>query len=114
MLAVHFDSKNVVLADVPKPTNGSDEVLVRVRGCGICGSDLTILDSGFPIAGIPGHEIAGELEDGTAVAIEPIHPCGACVPCTDGDYQVCRNGAEMIYGISRDGGELISRKPWRW
>lgn len=104
MLAVRFDSKNVLLGDAPKPTITGDEVLVRVRGCGICGSDLTILDSEFPIAGIPGHEIAGELEDGTPVAIEPIHPCGSCAPCEAGDYQVCRTGAESIYGISRNGG----------
>ncbi len=69
MLAVRFDSKKVIVGEVPEPK--SSDVLVRVRGCGICGSDLTILDSGFQIAGIPGHEISGELEDGTPVAIEP-------------------------------------------
>ena len=84
MLAVRFSDKKVLLDDAPEPTG--DHVLVRVRACGICGSDLTILDSGFSIAGIPGHEIAGELEDGTAVAIEPIEPCGGCSPCIDGDY----------------------------
>ena len=83
MLAVRFDSKKVTVGEVPEP-KGSD-VLVRVRGCGICGSDLTILDSGFPIAGIPGHEISGELEDGTPVAIEPIHACGSCQYCQAGD-----------------------------
>lgn len=102
MLAVRFDDRQVVLDEVPKPTG--EGVLVRVRGCGICGSDLTILDSSFPIAGIPGHEISGELEDGTAVAIEPLAPCGACAPCIDGDYQVCRDAPDMIVGIGRDGG----------
>ncbi len=102
MLAVRFDQKQVVLQDCATP--GGDDVLVRVRACGICGSDLTILDSGFPIRGIPGHEIAGELEDGTAVAIEPIHPCGTCNLCIEGDYQVCIEGSQTIYGIWRDGG----------
>jgi 2-desacetyl-2-hydroxyethyl bacteriochlorophyllide A dehydrogenase len=102
MLAVRFDSKKVVVDEMPVPT-GSD-VLVRVRACGICGSDLTILDSGFPIQGIPGHEIAGELEDGTPVAIEPIDPCGQCRYCDDGDYQVCVTGASTIYGVGRNGG----------
>ena len=78
MLAVRFDAHKVVLDDAEKPEGNG--VLVRVRACGICGSDLTILDSGFPIGGIPGHEISGELEDGTAVAIEPIDPCGSCAP----------------------------------
>lgn len=102
MLAVKFDAKQVKLEEVPEPSG--DDVLVRVRACGICGSDLTILDSGFPIAGTPGHEIAGELEDGTPVAIEPFDPCGACRYCLDGDHQVCVKGVPMIYGIGRDGG----------
>ncbi len=102
MLAVRFDSKKVIVGEVPE-SKGSD-VLIRVRACGICGSDLTILDSGFPIAGIPGHEISGELEDGTPVAIEPIHPCGSCRYCQDGDYQICKDGNDTIYGIGRDGG----------
>jgi threonine dehydrogenase-like Zn-dependent dehydrogenase len=75
-----------------------------VRGCGICGSDLAMLDGGFPLAGIPGHEIAGELADGTAVAIEPVAPCGDCEFCRTGDYQVCRSGVEVIYGVGRHGG----------
>ncbi len=102
MLAVTFDSKNVVLDERPEP-RGSD-VLIRVRACGICGSDLTVLDSGFPIRGIPGHEIAGELPDGTPVAIEPLDPCGRCRHCIGGDYQVCPNRPEMVIGIGRDGG----------
>jgi threonine dehydrogenase-like Zn-dependent dehydrogenase len=102
MLAVRFDSGKVVLDDVPSP-NGAG-VLVNIRACGICGSDVTILDSGFPIYGIPGHEMAGELEDGTPVAIEPIDPCGSCRYCLGGEHQVCVSGTEMIYGIGRDGG----------
>jgi threonine dehydrogenase-like Zn-dependent dehydrogenase len=63
-----------------------------------------MLDSGFPISGTPGHEIAGELEDGTPVAIEPFDPCGTCRYCLDGDHQVCVRGVPMIYGVGRDGG----------
>ena len=73
MLAVRFESGKVVLTDVPPPEG--DGVRVRVRACGICGSDLSMLDGGFEIAGTPGHEIAGELADGTPVAIEPIDAC---------------------------------------
>ncbi|MAG33940.1 MAG: alcohol dehydrogenase [Deltaproteobacteria bacterium] len=102
MLAVRFESKKVVVDEVAPPA-GSD-VLVRVRACGICGSDVTVLDSGFPIFGIPGHEISGELPDGTPVAIEPIAPCGSCRYCVTGDTQVCEVGNEMIFGIGRDGG----------
>ena len=108
MLAVRFEEGKVVLREVARPEG--DGVRVKVRACGICGSDVTILDSGFPITGTPGHEIAGELEDGTPVAIEPLAACGACDYCLAGDTQVCTEGNAMIYGIGRDGGmaeELI-------
>ncbi len=102
MLAVRFDGKRVVVGERPAPSGSG--VLVRVRGCGICGSDLAILDSGFPVSGTPGHEIAGELADGTPVAIEPIAPCGCCRYCRTGDYQVCVHGVSMVYGVGKDGG----------
>jgi len=102
MRAVHFEGGAVKVVDAPPPSG--EGVRVRIRGCGICGSDLAILDSGFPVAGIPGHELAGELEDGSAVAIEPLAPCGRCEFCVRGDYQVCRVGVPMIVGIGRDGG----------
>lgn len=102
MLAVRFNSKRVVVHERPAPKGSG--VLVRVRGCGICGSDLAILDSGFPVSGTPGHEISGELPDGTPVAIEPIAPCGSCRYCQTGDYQVCVHGVAMVYGVGKDGG----------
>ena len=102
MLAVKFDSKKVVLDEVPAPTGSG--VRVKIRACGICGSDVTMLDSGFEIFGIPGHEIAGELEDGTPVAIEPADSCGRCRYCLSGDQQVCTAGIEIIYGVGRNGG----------
>jgi threonine dehydrogenase-like Zn-dependent dehydrogenase len=92
----------VRVIDVEPPRG--EGVRVEVSACGICGSDLAMLDAGFPIAGIPGHEIAGTLADGTAVAIEPVAPCGACEYCRTGDYQVCRAGVEIIYGVGRNGG----------
>jgi threonine dehydrogenase-like Zn-dependent dehydrogenase len=102
MIAVQFQEGEVVVGDVPAP--GGDDVRVRVRACGICGSDIAMLDAGFPMAGIPGHEIAGELDDGTPVAIEPLAPCGGCRFCREGNYQVCVSGTEMIYGVGRNGG----------
>jgi threonine dehydrogenase-like Zn-dependent dehydrogenase len=102
MRAVRFEAGSVRVVDVPRPAAGG--VRVRIRSSGICGSDLAILASGFPLAGIPGHELAGLLDDGTPVAIEPVAPCGACEFCARGDYQVCRSGNAMIVGIGRDGG----------
>jgi len=102
MLALRFDARRVVVEDRAAPRG--EGVRVRVRACGICGSDLAMLDSGFPLSGTPGHEIAGELPDGTPVAIEPITPCGVCRYCQSGDYQVCVHGVSMIYGVGKDGG----------
>jgi threonine dehydrogenase-like Zn-dependent dehydrogenase len=100
--AVRYENGAVRVVDAEAPRGAG--VRVRVSACGICGSDLAMLDGGFPIAGIPGHEIAGTLADGTAVAIEPVAPCGVCELCRTGDYQVCRAGTEAIYGVGRDGG----------
>jgi threonine dehydrogenase-like Zn-dependent dehydrogenase len=100
--AVNYENSAVRVVDAEAPRG--EGVRVRVSACGICGSDLAMLDAGFAIAGIPGHEIAGTLADGAAVAIEPVAPCGACEFCATGDYQVCRAGTEIIYGVGRHGG----------
>ncbi len=102
MRAVRFVEGRVVVDDVPPPSG--EGVLVNVRACGICGSDTTMLDAGYPIAGIPGHEVSGELEDGTPVAIEPLEPCGACGDCLSGNHQVCPSAISTIVGVGRDGG----------
>ncbi len=102
MKAVKYLDGAVQVVDVPKPEGAG--VRVRIRSAGICGSDLAMLDSGFEMAGIPGHEMAGVLADGTPVAIEPVAPCGVCEFCRIGDYQVCRSGVERIFGVGRNGG----------
>ena len=101
MRAVRCDRGEVRVVDAPPPSG--EGVRVRVRSCGICGSDLHMLDAGFPLPSIPGHEIAGEV-DGVPVAIEPLAPCEACEFCAAGDYQLCRVGPSMVYGVGRDGG----------
>jgi len=102
MKAVNYIDGKVAVLDVPSPSGPG--IRVRITSAGICGSDLAILDSGFAISGIPGHEMAGCLADGTPVAIEPVAPCGTCEFCLSGNYQVCRSGVEMIYGVGRNGG----------
>lgn len=102
MKAVNYIGGQVEVHDVPSPVGPG--VRIRITSAGICGSDLAMLGSGFEIAGIPGHEIAGRLADGTPVAIEPIAPCGVCEFCKAGDYQVCRAGVDAIFGVGRNGG----------
>src|SRR5881628_3463245 len=90
----------LVVEDVPRPTPAPGEVVVRVRNCGICGSDLHWYHDQMMIPSVcPGHEIAGEvaevgagvtaLRPGDPVALEGIASCGGCRYCLAGDYQRC-------------------------
>lgn len=95
---------SAVLASVPDPTPGPTDVIVRVRGCGICGTDLHLVsgDLGtdrFPL--IPGHEPWGEVVDcgpevtnvrvGQLVAVDPSLHCGQCAPCRRGQGNMCEH-----------------------
>ena len=92
----------VTVCDVVRPP--AEGVRVAIRSAGICGSDLHLLTSDFPLPFVLGHEIAGELSDGTAVAIEPLVPCAHCDRCRLGEYNLCRSGMSMLIGVGRDGG----------
>jgi threonine dehydrogenase-like Zn-dependent dehydrogenase len=102
MKAVRCCDKHVQLVDVPAPTG--EGVKVKVRSAGICSSDLHMINAGFELPVTLGHEVAGELSDGRAVALEPIAPCGHCDMCVQGDYYLCRLGHAMNHGVGQDGG----------
>jgi threonine dehydrogenase-like Zn-dependent dehydrogenase len=104
---------NVVLDDIERPTPEVGEVVVRVRNCGICGSDLHWYHDQMMIPSVcPGHEIAGEVADvgagvtslraGDAVALEGIASCGRCRYCATGEYQRCPR--VRVVGITIPGG----------
>ncbi|MFP8873176.1 MAG: alcohol dehydrogenase catalytic domain-containing protein [Myxococcota bacterium] len=102
MRAVRCSNGRVDLVDVPRPEG--EGIRLRTRSAGICGSDLHMVSGPFAPAHTLGHEIAGVLPDGRAVAIEPLAACGHCDACTTGDYQLCREGLSTVLGIGRDGG----------
>ena len=102
MKAVRCCDKHVQVVDVARPSG--DGVRVKVHSAGICSSDLHMIDAGFELSATLGHEVAGTLADGRAVALEPIAPCGHCDMCVQGDYYLCRLGAGMIHGVARDRG----------
>jgi threonine dehydrogenase-like Zn-dependent dehydrogenase len=91
-----------VAAVVNVPPSEGDGVRVRVASVGICGSDLHLEMWNLPST--LGHEMAGFLPDGTAVAVEPMAPCGSCPECQSGAYNLCRLGPSMLIGTGRDGG----------
>ncbi len=93
--------ENIDVHGMDMPTPAADEVLVRVRACGICGSDLHFYHGVFPANPniSPGHEFAGEVvelgervagfEPGQRVIVEPIRRCGECAFCRTGRYHLC-------------------------
>jgi 2-desacetyl-2-hydroxyethyl bacteriochlorophyllide A dehydrogenase len=102
MRAVRSAEGRVDVVDLP--VSEGEGVSVRIRSAGICGSDLHMLDIGMPLPFTLGHEMAGELADGTLVAVEPLASCGHCDLCEDDDYNLCREGMSTIMGVGRDGG----------
>ena len=102
MKAVRCCDKQVQVVDIPAPSG--EGVRVKVASAGICSSDLHMIDAGFPLLATLGHEVAGTLSDGRAVALEPIAPCGHCDMCVQGDYHLCRLGPGMVHGVALDGG----------
>lgn len=110
--------------DVPTPSPTPGRALVRVRACGICGSDIArVFTTGtyhFPT--IPGHEFAGEVaavaegDDsswiGRRVGVFPLIPCRECDSCRSGRYEMCRHYDYL--GSRSDGGfaEYVSVPLW--
>jgi len=110
MRAIVFDEPGSMrVADVPDPLPGVGEVIVKVDYCGICGTDLHILDGEFPPTPYPitpGHEFAGQvvacgpgirhdLAEGDRVAVDPSLYCGWCRRCRAGHDNLCENWAAI-------------------
>jgi L-iditol 2-dehydrogenase len=105
------DYKVFALRDVPKPEPGPGEVLVRVRACAVCGSDVHGIDGSTgrrrpPV--IMGHEAAGEIAElgagvdayrvGERVTFDSTVYCGECDACRTGDVNLCKN--RRVLGVS--------------
>ena len=98
--------------ELPDPQPGAGEVVVRVSGCGICGSDLHLAAEMATAGTVLGHEIAGEVVAlgadvstarlGDAVAVRPFVGCGTCKYCRAGRQDHCAS-FELI-GMQRPGG----------
>ncbi|MGB9222547.1 zinc-binding dehydrogenase [Mycobacterium sp.] len=98
----YADTKKVVLEDVPIPEPGPGEVLVKVAFCGICHSDLSLINGTFP-AQTPvvtqGHEASGTIAklgpdvsgwaEGDRVVVAAGRPCQKCPNCRRGDVVNC-------------------------
>jgi 2-desacetyl-2-hydroxyethyl bacteriochlorophyllide A dehydrogenase len=97
------------VADVPDPVPGPGQVVVKVECCGICGTDLHIVDGEFPPTPYPitpGHEFAGTVVAsaadpsygvpvGARVGVDPSLYCGHCRRCRSGRDNLCENWAAI-------------------
>jgi propanol-preferring alcohol dehydrogenase len=95
-------SAPLTLVDLPEPTLQPDEVLVEVSACGVCRTDLHVVEGDLPIRSsptIPGHQVvgrvvAGPLPRGQRVGVAWLHrTCGVCRFCTSGRENLCERAA---------------------
>jgi propanol-preferring alcohol dehydrogenase len=118
MQAMQLTQPRIPLAFVsfPDPTPGAGEVRVRVAACGVCRTDLHVVDGELPhprLPLIPGHEIVGRIDAigdavdnlriGTRVGIPWLgYTCGVCPYCRRGQENLC--DTPLFTGYTRDGG----------
>jgi threonine dehydrogenase-like Zn-dependent dehydrogenase len=118
-----------VVDDWPEPPDAPDAVVVAVRGIGVCGSDLAVVQGKRSVPALPwilGHEAFGAIvavgrdvsdhKVGERVVIEPNYPCLRCEQCRAGSTSGCRE--RRVAGISEPGllAERVSvpaRFAWR-
>ena len=109
---VYAGPKRAEVRDVPQPAAKAGSLLLDVRWCGVCGSDMGIWLGTHPRAKAPlifGHEFLGiaaedgvKIKKGDRVAAYPLLSCGHCRACRTGNAHVC-NSLGLI-GIDVDGG----------
>lgn len=115
------ENRTMVYGEAAMPAPRDHEVLIKMKFCGVCGSDVHFYEHGEPefpdvYPFILGHEGAGEvvatgaavtdLKPGDRVAIEPGIPCRTCEWCVTGRYNLCPNvvfpSAPRAHGILRE------------
>lgn len=115
--AVFYGRHDLRIEDRPIPKPGPDEVLIQIKACGVCGTDVHIFEGDKGAAEVTppavlGHEFSGvvvqtgtnvkKYRPGDRVCVDPNCACGACAPCRSGMAHYCEN---MIgYGTTTDGG----------
>lgn len=115
--AVFYGKGDLRVEESRKPVPGEHEVLIQVKACGVCGTDVHIYEGDEGAAEVTpptilGHEFAGVVAEvgskvsrfkpGDRVCVDPNRPCGACTPCRDGLAHYCEH---MIgYGTTVNGG----------
>lgn len=107
--------------EVPVPEIKDNEVLVRIKRIGICGSDIHVYHGKHPFTKYPitqGHEVSGQiaalgasvqgLHVGQKVTIEPQVVCGRCYPCRHGKYNLCEELKVMGFQTTGTASEFFA------
>jgi L-iditol 2-dehydrogenase len=100
--AVAYGGETIRIEEFPLLSPGKGELVVRVRACGLCGSDLVkMFQQKMQVPTVLGHEIAGEVsrvgagvaqfQPGDRVVVAHHVPCYACHYCRHGNYSMCRD-----------------------
>jgi len=112
--AVMTSPGKIEINEVPIPKIGADQVLIRIKRIGVCGSDIHVYYGLHPYTSYPviqGHEVSGVIskvgenvenfQPGDLVTIIPQVVCGKCYPCRTGQYHICDN--LKVMGFQTDG-----------
>ena len=115
--AVFYGKHDMRVVDIKKPELNENDVLIEVRACGVCGTDVHIYEGDEGSASVTpptilGHEYSGiivsigenvkNFKIGDRVAVDPNWYCGNCTPCRNGEVHYCEN--MISYGVTIDGG----------
>ncbi|MEP7103281.1 MAG: alcohol dehydrogenase catalytic domain-containing protein [Candidatus Dojkabacteria bacterium] len=109
----YLGPKHLEFIEIPKPKIKSDEILMKTKKVGICGTDLHIysgaMDLKTPL--IPGHEFVGDVAEvgsdvqnfkiGDRIVAEHVIGCGVCAYCKEGRKNLCEN--PTIIGLNKQG-----------
>ncbi len=100
--AIMTEPGKIEFGDVPEPTVGPGQILLRVKQIGVCGSDVHVNHGKHPFTSYPvvqGHEFSAQVEAvgegvtkvkvGDKATARPQIVCGECRPCRRGDYNIC-------------------------
>ena len=126
MKAIQITEPSVMkIIDIAEPQMGDDEVLLKMKYVGFCGSDLNTFRGGNPMVKmpvVPGHEVGAEivkvgnnvpdvLKPGMTVTVNPYTNCGKCASCRNGRVNACEHNETL--GVQRWGAmcEYLSL-PW--
>ncbi len=111
-----IESRPLRWEDIPTPNPGPGEIRVRVKACGVCRTDLHVIEGELPPMGyrvIPGHQVVGEVDalgpgaqrfaPGERVGVAWLHhTCGQCAYCRNGKENLCESS--LLTGYHRPGG----------